>query len=67
MSAPRRQRHLWSPAYRKPLRTDRVCFKCEIVRVTRHEPGVLPWVEFEVKGVRVDTKGRTPECRRAEH
>lgn len=39
---------------------------CGIIKVTRHEPGVLPWVEFYSKGRRVEGGGRTPECEAAQ-
>lgn len=55
-------RHQWSPPYRKPYRTERVCLRCGMVRVTRHEPGQIPWPEYEWKGRRVDSGGRTPKC-----
>lgn len=55
-------RHEWSPPYRTQYRTERVCLKCGMVKITRHEPGALPWQVFEWKGRRIGAAGRTPEC-----
>lgn len=57
-----KQRHSWSPPYRTQYRTERVCMNCGMVKVTRHEPGALPWQEFIHKGRRVESGGGTPEC-----
>lgn len=57
-----KHRHLWGPPYRKIDRTKRVCLNCGMVKITRHEPGVLPWIEFHHKGRRVESGGKTPEC-----
>jgi hypothetical protein len=57
-------RHSWSEPERNIYETRRACRRCPVVKVTRHEPGVLPWVEFRRDGVRVDGDGRTPPCLR---
>lgn len=57
------KRHSWGPPYRQQYRTERVCLNCGLVKVTRHEPGALPWVEFLYKGRRAECGGRTPECK----
>lgn len=61
-----RPRHTWSDPYRTEYATERACWTCGLVRVTRHEPGVRPWVEFRRGGrggVRADDgSGRTPPC-----
>lgn len=58
----KKPRHSWSVPYRKSDRTERVCLNCGMVKVTRHEPDVLPWQEFHHKGRRVDNGRGTPEC-----
>ena len=43
--------------------THRVCRRCSTIRVTRHEPGEKPWVEFKRDGVVVARAGEgTPRC-----
>lgn len=54
-------RHSWGEPERRPHRTDRVCKRCGIIKITRHEPGVMPWQEFERDGLKMDT-ARTPPC-----
>ena len=42
-------RHRWTQADRQSeLRTVRTCFRCGLVRVTRHDggPAAIPWTEF---------------------
>jgi hypothetical protein len=56
-----RARHSWGDPIRRTYHTERCCRKCAIVKITRHEPGVLPWVEFERDGARIDS-ARTPPC-----
>ncbi len=56
-------RHKWGSPFREPYRTERHCQHCAIVKVTRHEPGQLPWIEFERGGLRMVTMaGRVPPC-----
>jgi hypothetical protein len=58
--------HRWSEPQRDHFRTERFCKRCDLVKVTRHEPSVLPWVEFERDGKRVIFEGgRTPPCEEA--
>jgi hypothetical protein len=70
-----RPRHSWLPPVRFPLKTERECRLCGVVRVTRHDagPAAIPWVEFwRRKGVdgrpssdgllvRIEARG-TPAC-----
>ncbi len=60
MNAPR---HRWSEPVRFPLKTERECRLCGLVRVTRHDGGasVIPWGEFWRGGVRLEARG-TPAC-----
>ena len=39
-------RHSWGAAERYPFKTERACVRCPAVKVTRHEPGQLPWQEY---------------------
>lgn len=55
-------RHQWSPARRTSHRTERVCLKCGLVKVTRHEPDALPWQEFERRGRILRGVQGTPKC-----
>jgi hypothetical protein len=56
-------RHTWGSPFREPYRTERHCQQCGVVKVTRHEPGQLPWLEFERDGLRMVTMaGRVPPC-----
>lgn len=59
MGAPR---HKWGEPSRDTYRTERKCQHCDLVKVTRHEPGELPWIEFEFDGQKVDWGGKTPPC-----
>lgn len=63
MSAPR---HSWSGPFREQHATKRVCCDCELMKVTRHEPGERPRTEFWRRGERVRrvVEGRdlTPPC-----
>ena len=63
MDAPRR--HRWGQPRRDAHRTERVCERCGLVKVTRHEPALLPWIEFERDGRRVGYGSRTPPCEEA--
>ena len=62
MSAPR---HSWGAAVRYAFKTERACARCPAVKVTRHEPGQLPWQEYWLcpagEPVRV-AGGRAPPC-----
>lgn len=42
------RRHKWSEPNRFPFKTERVCQRpgCGLIKVTRHEPGEHPWVEW---------------------
>lgn len=53
-------RHSWSSPERFPRKTERVCVRCDLVKVTRHESG-RHWVEFWRDGERVPAE-RTPAC-----
>lgn len=58
-------RHSWSDPYREFYATKRHCWSCGLMKVTRHEPGILPWVEYWHDGVRIrmDEEGRrVPPC-----
>jgi hypothetical protein len=39
-------RHSWGEPVRFQFKTERECERCGTIKVTRHEPGVLPWQEF---------------------
>ncbi|MDP2410372.1 MAG: hypothetical protein Q8M26_08805 [Pseudolabrys sp.] len=58
-------RHKWGEAKRFPYKTEVSCERCQIVKVTRHEPSVRPWLEFYRDGERVNCE-RTPVCESAE-
>lgn len=57
-------RHRWGDPVRFPYKTERsyVVPGCGIVKVTRHEPGEHPWLEFYRGGERIQCD-RTPECK----
>jgi hypothetical protein len=56
-------RHKWGEPLRFRLKTERQCEHCDIVKVTRHEPGERPWVEFYRGLDRIITdNNRTPAC-----
>lgn len=57
-------RHQWSAARRTAYRTTRECLRCGLVKVTRHEPGVRAWQEFERDGVVLRGAPGTPKCAR---
>jgi hypothetical protein len=64
------QRHSWSgPSRPSELRTERVCVRCGLLKVTRHDGGTsaLPWVEFyeAISGLLIETE-RTPRCEPAD-
>lgn len=61
----RPQRHRWADPVRYPYKTERTCLNCDLVKVTRHEPGEHPWLEFWRNGERVICD-RTPMCEMAE-
>ena len=54
-------RHSWGDPVRFQFKTERTCANCDITKVTRHEPGEQPWLEFWRDGERIVTD-RTPEC-----
>ncbi len=56
------RRHSWSEPFREPHATYRTCVHCELVRVTRHEPGELPWTEWERRGEPLQVAKGTPPC-----
>lgn len=69
-------RHSWGePSRPSELRTERVCKKCGLLRVTRHDGGssAIPWTEFYRKHwtehkrfgeieLQLIEGTRTPEC-----
>lgn len=56
-------RHSWSDPYREAYATKRRCWNCGLMKITRHEPGVLPWIEYWRDDRRVRAEGdRTPPC-----
>ena len=60
-SVVRAKRHTWGEPVSFQYKTERTCSICDIVKVTRHEPGVQPWLEFYRDGVKIESE-RTPEC-----
>lgn len=40
------RRHQWGEAMRYEHSTTRMCLRCGLVKVTRHEPNVRAWIEF---------------------
>ncbi len=57
MSAPR---HSWGQPSRFPHKTERVCARCDLCKVTRHEP-FRSWIEWWRDGERIKAD-RTPAC-----
>jgi hypothetical protein len=57
MNAPR---HHWGQPNRFVYKTERVCSRCDLVKVTRHEP-TATWVEWWRDGERIKSE-RTPAC-----
>jgi hypothetical protein len=60
--------HRWGDPVRPDLNnTRRVCKRCGLVRITRHEADNNPqhWTEFHRDGKRVDVAGKTPVCQLA--
>lgn len=55
-------RHSWGKKENFLLKTERECLRCGMVKVTRHEPGVLPWVEFYRNGEEKIVCNKTPPC-----
>lgn len=61
-------RHKWSePSRPSALRTERICLRCGMIRVTRHDGGAqsLPWTEYYDGDERLDAGpgGKaTPPC-----
>jgi hypothetical protein len=60
---PAAAKHKWGDPTRTALRTERVCARCGIIKVTRHDAGrgAIPWTEFERDGGRLEGRG-TPPC-----
>lgn len=58
-------RHRWSePSRPNDLRTERTCYRCGMVKVTRHDGGdaELPWHEFhDPAGILLESRA-TPPC-----
>lgn len=61
MTKPISTRHKWGEPVRFQFKTERQCTRCPLVRVTRHEPGKLAWVEWWRDGDRVHSE-LTPLC-----
>lgn len=55
------RRHSWGDAVYFPYKTERTCNHCGICKVTRHEPGVHPWLEF-YRGLDKLSVSKTPAC-----
>lgn len=53
-------RHRWTLQSRETHRTERVCSRCGMLKVTRHD-GPMPWTEFWFGGA-MDDGARTPIC-----
>lgn len=62
MNAPR---HQWGEPNRFVYKTERVCSRCGLVKVTRHELPGATWTEWWRDGERVQSE-RTPTCMMAE-
>lgn len=57
------QRHKWGEPMRWRFKTERSCEHCDVVKVTRHEPGQHPWQEyFRGLDLIVTENNRTPAC-----
>lgn len=56
-------RHQWGPPVNFPYKTERSCLRpgCPVVKVTRHEPGELPWREWWRHGEQLEG-ALTPPC-----
>lgn len=60
--------HAWQESSREPHRTVRVCTRCELIKVTRHETEAgrdVHWTEFWRGTERIEGE-RMPKCERAE-
>jgi hypothetical protein len=55
------RRHSWGEPERFVNKTERTCCRCDVVKVTRHEPFERSWVEFWRDGDRLQCQG-TPPC-----
>ena len=53
-------RHKWGDPNRLLYKTERVCLRCDLIKVTRHEP-TATWIEWWRDGERI-TCERTPAC-----
>lgn len=58
-----RTRHSWAAPVRFQFKTERTCKFCDVTKVTRHEPGQLPWIEFYRGLDKIEGAG-TPACER---
>lgn len=56
------RRHQWGEAMRYEHSTTRMCLRCGLVKVTRHEPNVRPWVEFVRDCEPLGGSEGTPAC-----
>ena len=54
-------RHRWGERVPLPNRTNRHCQRCGLVRVTRHEPNEMPWIEWWRDDARIRSE-LTPPC-----
>lgn len=59
------RRHSWDEPVRFAYKTERTCNRCHICKVTRHEPGQQPWIEF-YRGLDKLSVDKTPECEMVE-
>jgi hypothetical protein len=56
-----RGKHRWGEPARHRTKTERVCLHCGLVKVTRHEPGRRPWLEWW-RGLDKIVSDATPPC-----
>jgi hypothetical protein len=54
-------RHSWGEAVRFQFKKERTCVVCDLTKVTRHELGEQPWLEFW-RGTERIISDRTPSC-----
>lgn len=52
-------KHRWGDPERTERRTERVCIRCDLMKVTRHEE--IIWIEWQRDGVQI-ASDRTPPC-----
>lgn len=55
------RRHRWGEPRYFQYKTERTCEACGITKVTRHEPGEQPWLEFW-RGLDKVAVDKTPAC-----